>query len=361
LNKGIAFRVDSSVAIGTGHLKRCMVLANEFRRRGKMVYFVTRELGTDASQAIVAGGFELCILPKPVKAFVAVGDNPKHANWAQVQWRDDAEETSKLLCNLELDLEWLVIDHYSFDARWHDFVRNKVNCKICVVDDLGDRALRAELILDQNWHVDHRQKYQKVNLSDAKICGGPDYALLSSAYATATKYQWRPTIESIGVFMGGIDSINGTRVVLDAIRATKFNGQVEIVTTRNNPHLTQLKAIAARTNKIMLSVDLPNLADFYARHDLQIGAGGSATWERFCIGAPTVAISCADNQLEVLRSLVAKGFQWGIENLCVEKVAQAIIIAIEHNEDRRILSMRTQLLVDGNGAKRFVSELLKGR
>lgn len=354
----IAIRADASVAIGSGHIRRCLALAHQLRLLGAEVRFVARDLGFDTRALVRTAGYRCELLPAPSELATPDPAVP-HAHWAGVAADVDAAQTAVTLAPWQPD--WLLVDHYGFDARWHRTARATLGCRIAVIDDLADRALAADLIVDHNYAPDHRIKYADRLVERARLLGGPRYALLGPAFADAPRYQLRDTVASIGVFMGGIDGANASMRVIEAIDASCFDGAVEIVSTAQNPNLPELSAAVAARPGATLSLDLPDLAGFFARHDLQIGAGGGASWERCCIGAPTLLLVVADNQRAVVPDLAVMGViatTWPHGAMDVPAIAAAIDALIADPAQRSAMSDRTRALVDGLGARRVALALM---
>lgn len=310
----VAIRVDASAGMGTGHLRRCLALAGELARFGAEVILVCRSLDNVASSVLAGADFPVLWLPAPnpgeLEYVAESAVEPPHAAWARVPWLRDAQETSEALQPCTPD--WVVVDHYAFDARWHDQIRKNLVCRIAVIDDLADRALSADFLLDHNWAPDHKVKYADrvapAHRGSLRILGGPRYALLASGYRIAPRYRFCSDVRSIGIFMGGTDPPAATSQVLAVCREQAgFIGLIEIVSTSANPHLADLMDACARYPNTTLRLDEPSLAAFFARHDLQIGAGGGATWERCCIGVPSIVLTLAKNQLVVASALAGMG------------------------------------------------------
>jgi UDP-2,4-diacetamido-2,4,6-trideoxy-beta-L-altropyranose hydrolase len=357
----IALRVDASPAIGLGHLQRCLALAHALRATGAEIVFVFRALGIDVAQRVADAGFTGHCLPNPQADFHP-GAAPPHAAWAGPPWYQDAHDTVTALA--PAPPEWLIVDHYAFDNQWQRAVAAQLRCRVAVIDDLADRDLEADLLLDHNLATpDHRHKYGGRVSDQTPILGGPRFALLGPAYATAQRYQPHDTVRSIGIFMGGTDPSNLSNTALQACRdAAAFTGPIEIVSTRANPHLAALKAAVASHPQNRLSLDLSDLAAFFSRHDLQIGAGGGASWERCCIGAPTLAVVAASNQMSVVPALAETD---AVATLCahelpgVRTIGNAVEALIDDPERRRALSEHSRALVDGKGALRAALYLMK--
>jgi UDP-2,4-diacetamido-2,4,6-trideoxy-beta-L-altropyranose hydrolase len=360
----IALRTDASQAIGMGHFKRCLSLAQALKARGARCRFVMRKLGVDVWPKLAAEGIELTLLPArgEFAGYSASAAEPgpalAHAAWAEVSQAQDAAETLAAL--LDRRPAWLLVDHYALDARWHVPVATGLICRIAAIDDLADRDLAVDLLVDHNHSADHRAKYGRHLPSGAAILGGPRHALLSPRYASAPRHRPDTRVESIGIFMGGVDAADASELALAACDAAGFGGPVEIATTSTNPHLTGLHAAVARRPRTTLLLDQPDLATFFARHGLQIGAGGGATWERCCIGVPTLALVVADNQRPVLEPLARLGVMRLVAPgpLSIASLAAELSPLLVDAELRAGLSTRAQALVDGRGAGRVADHLL---
>lgn len=355
----VCIRADASRAIGTGHIRRCLSLAAALREQGAEPSFIVRTLDVDLVPEIAAAGFDAQVLAAPDDSPSVEEDAPAHAAWAGVGWERDVEETIAALGGARAD--WLVIDHYAFDSRWHRAARAATGARIAAIDDLGDRPLEADLIVDHNWSDDHRRKYAAVNRLDASILGGPDFALIGPAYASVAPVFVRERVESIGIFTGGADVGHASIVALDAVERLGFAGGVEIVSTTFNPGLERLRERAAARPNTTLSLDLGDLAGFFGRHDLQIGAGGGATWERCRLGAPTVCLIVAANQEPVALGLAGLGCLTAIEqqNVDAGRIAEEVARLIGDLDLRRRYAERSRTLVDGQGGARVARELLK--
>jgi spore coat polysaccharide biosynthesis predicted glycosyltransferase SpsG/GNAT superfamily N-acetyltransferase len=257
----------------------------------------------------------------------------------------------------------LVIDHYAFDARWHHLVTQALGCRLLVIDDIADRTIDADMLLDPNWATDHAAKYAGRLVGKPRLLGGPRFALLNSVYQGASKHQVGPEVRSIGIFMGGTDPDGISARVLATCRAAGFTGEIEVVSTSANPHLATLRDICASSPPSRVTVDAPDLSAFFARHDLQIGAGGGATWERCCIGAPTIALALADNQNAVIPGLasldaVRAARLPGTAATPAAPLADVLKELLQDTPARARLAERAATLVDGRGAQRVALHLL---
>ena len=362
----VALRVDASATMGTGHLRRCLSLARVLVELDAKVDLLVRQMD-DVARQVLSGlvestGVAVHWLPAPAMTYFPDADEPPHQAWAGVHWAQDANDTVVALGDKPPD--WLIIDHYAFDVRWHSSVRQALRCRLLAIDDVADRALDVDALLDQNWNADHRAKYSSCLRRKSRLLTGPRYALLSAKYCTAPRYCFHDPVRSVGIFVGGTDPGGASLQVLDICRRSGFAGPIEIVSTSANPRLAELRAACAAAIDTTLTLDEPDLTAFFARHDLQVGAGGGATWERCCIGVPTISLVLTTNQmavvpaldkLGVLRAARLDGHSVPAYMPPLSQVFRALLV---EPDVRSYLRERATTLVDGRGAERVALSLL---
>jgi UDP-2,4-diacetamido-2,4,6-trideoxy-beta-L-altropyranose hydrolase len=357
MSRSVLFRTDCSVAIGTGHLHRCLAVAAALRAMGVRVSFAMRDLGLCNGPAVTAAGHSLLRLPPPARPFASAPHAPSHAAWAGIDQETDALETIELAQGTGFTA--IVVDHYAFDAPWHEIVCAGLGAPIVAIDDLGDRRLAAATIVDHNLSPDPAAKHSASLGAGTRLLSGPRFAMIDAAYATAPRYRFRDEVASVGIFMGGIDALELSLPIGRALREDAgFTGAIAIATSSSNPHLAALEAGAAAEG-FALHIDQPNLAAFFATHDLQIGAAGGATWERCCIGAPAQIVAIAANQRAVTEPLALTG-AIGIHTGAVSpaSIAAGAAALIAKPASRRALHERSLELVDGHGAARVAAATL---
>lgn len=338
----IAVRADASPSLGLGHAKRCLSLAQALRERGAEVRFFSPDLGLDPHSWADPAGFAVQVMR------------------AEAQNDPFADALRFVAAAGRFEPEWVVVDHYGLGADWHDAVRDRLGCQLAAIDDLGDRPMHAHLLVDPNLSSDPEVKHRAGLGEGTRLLSGPVYALLAPPYARAPRHVPRDSVQSIGIFMGGTDAADLSSLAWHATRhLAGFSGQIEIATTRGNPNLTQLQARVAGDPLTAVTLDQSDLAAFFARHDLHIGAGGGATWERCCIGAPTLALLAAGNQYPVLLPLQSLGVMALVDTdpPSAQDLVPPLQRLLANAPMRRELSERARRLVDGLGAQRVAQAM----
>lgn len=319
-SKRILFRADAGLEIGTGHIIRCLTLADSLLRQGDGArlstgaesIFVTRAHAGHVIPAITERGHQVITLPgntgQPYGNHPAA---PAHARWLEADWRADAAATRAALN--ETGARWLVMDHYALDAQWQAAALPP-SVSLLVIDDLADRPHRAEVLLDQNAG---RQAVDYAGLvpegCDLRI--GPAHALLRPEFArlrpqALARRERLVRPKTLLVTLGGIDKDNATGRVLDALSLapTAQELQITVVIGASAPHLDAVRSkAAAMPMPVAVVAGASDMGHRMLQADLCIGAVGSTAWERCTLGLPTLQVVLADNQLDAAGAMAAQG------------------------------------------------------
>ncbi|WP_067724761.1 UDP-2,4-diacetamido-2,4,6-trideoxy-beta-L-altropyranose hydrolase [Oceanobacillus damuensis] len=296
----IYIRTDASTDIGTGHVMRCLVLAEDLRKKNANVIFICRKLSGNLIEYIESKSFTVLTLPAPMSPNLDKDD----INWLKINWKTDALHTIDSINKQPVDIDWLIIDHYAIDKKWERTVKPLVK-KIMVIDDLANRPHDCDLLLDQNLYRNLEERYEKWIPSYTTALLGPTYLLLRQEFRD-TQYieEKNGIIKHLLISFGGSDPTNET---MKAIKAIKLINQpeiaVDIVIGFSNRNYSAIKEYCKEIPNIKVHYQIDYLAELMAKADLAIGAGGSTTWERCYAGLPALTIETATNQSEILSYL----------------------------------------------------------
>ena len=294
----LLIRTDADVSIGTGHVMRCLTLADELRGRGAEVIFVCREFDGNLCDYIEKKGYIVHRLPVSNEREHNIEGNLKHAAWLGADWQTDARQVEEIIKDFGTPLDWLVVDHYALDERWERYLRRYVK-KIMVIDDLADRPHDCDLLLDQNFYENMESRYDVLAPSRCKKLLGPKYALLRPEFREARKNLRKHDgrIRRIMIFFGGSDPTNETAKALEAVRMlNRSDIAVDVVVGSANPNKDKTNKLCASITNVTYHCQVSNMAKLMADADLFIGGGGSTTWERCCLGLPSLIMAVASNQ-----------------------------------------------------------------
>tara|TARA_Y100001001_G_scaffold4669_1_gene4875 strand:+ start:12059 stop:13165 length:1107 start_codon:yes stop_codon:yes gene_type:complete len=307
----VIFRADASLNIGSGHIMRCLTLADTLREQGADCRFICRQHPGHLCDLIEARGFVVHRLPFQE----SIPDQElTHAHWLGASWSEDAAACQSILS--ELSVSWLVVDHYALDSRWE----GKMLCgltdpaiNLLVIDDLADRPHVANLLLDQNLGRSS-EDYLGLVPEDCEVLVGPRYALLRPEFQ-----EWReaslarranPAFQQLLINLGGVDKDNVTGQVLQKLRTCDLPSNLKICVVMGATAPWR-EAVSTQARDMPWPTQVIINADCMASHmtaaDFAIGAAGSTAWERCALGLPTLMLTLAENQKPIAKGLQDAG------------------------------------------------------
>lgn len=374
----IAFRTDASLQMSSGHVMRCLTLADVLRAQGAQCHFISRAHPGHLMEVIRQRGYIINCLESPVKQAQAAIRNiaatvqdaqqnsphePAHAAWLGSTWQADAQETAALLASLQPD--WLVVDHYALDQRWEDVVA--AHCRqLLVIDDLADRPHRCDLLLDQNLGR-QPQDYAALVPAHCQVLTGPHYALLLPEFAALRPYslqrrQAHPALRQLLITMGGVDQPNATGQVLQALKtcALPADCRITVVMGLTAPWLQNVQELAVQMPwPTDVVVNVNDMAQRMVDSDLAIGAAGSTSWERCCLGLPTLMVVLADNQKEAAAHLEHAGAAHclSLNDQLQQQIQARLILLLSQREQLSQMFICSSEITDGKGVERIVATM----
>jgi UDP-2,4-diacetamido-2,4,6-trideoxy-beta-L-altropyranose hydrolase len=338
-------RVDSSVRLGTGHLMRCLALAEELRRNGVTLTFVCRDLPGNMASLAADHGFAVRMLAH---------DDPRDDTESLLpDWVRDAADTTAQCAGRVVD--WLIVDHYGLDAKWERAVRSATR-DLLAIDDLANRSHACDVLLDQNYFADAGTRYAGLLPPHAKTLLGPSFALLRPEFETFRDAAARRdgSVSHVLVLFGGTDPGNATEKAIHAVqRLSGHSLTLDVVVGGSNPNRDRIQAMCAADSRFHYHCQAENIAELMARADLALGAGGATTWERCFVGLPAIVVATALNQVRTSIDLASVGVCWYLgraEDVSENAMQEALVRALESPAELRAMSARA-MRVTGDDAE----------
>ena len=342
----VAFRVDASTTIGTGHLMRCLAVADALALRRVRALFLCRHVPEALAARVTDRGHRLATLP-------AGGPAPEptaglYGGWLGTTEAHDAAETVRILREVATGpLLSIVVDHYGLGHAWEAHVASAIGAEVAAIDDL-DRAHAAGLVLDANFGKDASNYAGRVP-PDCRLLIGPDHALLRPDFArerpgALARHRARlgagRSPSNVLVAMGGADPGDVTGHIVRALEplAARRDLMIHALVGAAYPHNDALGRAAA-AGRVVVHRDIEDVARLLCDMDICIGAAGTSTWERCCLGLPTLSLVTAENQAGIGHAL-----------------ARAGIVA-----DGGIVTARPEgtVLIDGRAAEDWVADVFE--
>ena len=345
----VCFRVDSSQGMGSGHLMRCLTLAEALRKCGAQIHFICRDHKGNLTDLLRQKAI-------PVKVLPAMAFNLTAGR------TDDAEtiDAKKSIESLNGEIQdWLVLDHYSLGIAWEQQLRPHVK-QLMVIDDYPNRSHDCDLLLDQNYSQDGDERYAQFVPETFNLLLGPQYALLRNEFSSMRE-ALKPRNHQLKKVLVFFTAGNDQGETLKAMKGLELFGEaenVDVVVGQSNPDKPE---IIRKCNELHwgyhCQVDyMPNLI---AEADLVIGGGGSSNWERCSLGVPSLVTILAENQAPITEALGRAGI---IDNLGWNTALQpsdyAKALKSITSQHLAEMSQKAFKLVDGKGAERLAAILL---
>jgi len=335
------FRADASVELGSGHVMRCLTLAGSLAELGWDCGFAARPGSPEAAPALGSAGYAIHLLE----------DDPgAEASALRRRWPDG--------------VDWLVVDHYGRDGAFESACRPWAK-HILALDDLADRPHDCDLLLDQTLNrvpADYAGLVPdgcRLQLGARFALLRPEFAALRNRSLAAQRGKASPL--RLLVSLGGTDPQNVTAAVLDAIARSGVAAAVDVVMGGGSPGLAEIRARVAATPGHKLHVSPANLGELMAGADLAIGAAGTSSWERCCLGLPTILLVLAANQRDNAEQLFAAGAVRVVapdDGDIADSIARALKELAGDPGALEAMSGRAAALCDGQGALRARLALL---
>lgn len=338
----LLFRVDASTRMGTGHVMRCLALAQAWQDEGK--------------QAIFAMATEV-----PALEYRLRSENIEIEHFS-VRLGSVEDATATIRLAQQIETKWVVLDGYHFDAEYQRILKNS-ELKLLYIDDCRyAKHYYADIILNQNICADeslylNREPYTQLLL-------GTCYALLRREFL-----QWRgwqretPSVaRNVLVTLGGSDPDNVTLKVIQALQQVDVEKlEVIVVVGGSNPHNEPLQAaIRESPFPISLKRNITNMPELMAWADVAISAGGSTNWELAFMGLPSILLIIADNQREIVEKLsqisAVLSLGWH-KDVNFQKIEREIFNLLSKTALRVEMTQLVRELVDGRGCLRVLSKL----
>lgn len=334
-------RCDAGAVIGGGHVVRCSALGAALRRAGSTVAFaVSDETVTSIPELLNE-------YPETVTGMSAS--------------RDDAEHLFKCW---PMGVDLAIVDHYDLDVSFERRLAGWAK-KVLVIDDAPLREHVCTHLVDTTFRRASSEYNQLVGADTELLCGS-DYAMLREPFRERRNARLPSAprqVRRILVSMGLSDNANATEV---ALRALQGVDKVDCVLGAAAPHLnTVIEAVAAGGTgwRLHIGADADTMAELTASADLVVGAPGSASYERCCLGRPSLLVVTAENQMAnavALEAVNAAVIVRGGAAQAGSSIVAAVRSLARDSSRLQEMSLAAAAICDGGGAERVVRVLTNG-
>ena len=348
----VAIRVDASQYIGSGHVMRCLALAEELKKNVNNVMFVMRPQPGDLCDYIEKRGFQVKRLPQPQVKMIPKSDCDYKA-WLQVSELQDANE----FLLFASDAEVVIVDHYGIGASWERLIKLRMSCILISIDDLV-RDHISDMLIDQT--ASRMANEYEQTAPGSHLLVGSNYALLKAQFADLYPIAINKKIDfenhKLLLTMGGIDQPNATVKVLKTLSKATAPIPTTVVLGKKSPHFESVVSFCAQNSDWVTHIPFTDdMAALMLEHTIAIGASGSTSWERACMGLPSIIIPIAENQQQICQNLVKENVAISLSLDEVPEMLNAKLDVLLKNFE--VLRANSLSLCDGKGCARVVATI----
>lgn len=336
-------RTDASLTIGTGHVMRCLALAQGWQRQGGQVTFGLTETIAALEDQIKDAGMEVVHLRRVPGSF------------------DDARQTIDFF--QQRNISWVVIDGYHFRTDYQKKIKD-AGKPLLVFDDCGHTEYYcADIVLNQNIQA-HENLYEHRDHS-TQLLLGTRYVLLRQEFL-----EWQGSTRKISdnahnvlITLGGSDPHNQTLKVLKALQEIPDkNCEIRIVAGAGNPYFKDLQALIKNMpGDIRLIQHATGISTLMHWADIAVAAAGITSWELSFMGVPSLLMVLAENQRSNAERLDETGIAINLgwyEYLSAADIAHAVNQLLGDFNRRSEMVRRGRNLIDGHGVERVLRCML---
>ncbi|MCU0800969.1 MAG: UDP-2,4-diacetamido-2,4,6-trideoxy-beta-L-altropyranose hydrolase [Rhodobacteraceae bacterium] len=351
-------RADASLAIGTGHVQRCLTLARALRDQGGWkVSFASRGFAGHLNAFVAEQGFGVAALPDDPGLLQVPLDA-----WPVAAVKQDAAATRAVIGQVQPDL--IIVDHYALQAGWHAATQAPGMARMAITD-LYDQDQPVGLLLNQNLGAS-AARYRGHVPADCQVLAGPEFALLRPEFASARpaalarRAGAQAGLPRLLIALGGVDADNVTGWLLQVIgqHGLQRDWAIDVVLGGGAPHRDAVAAALAGLGgaATRLIIDSRAMATLMAAADLAIGAGGGTMWERCALGLPTLLVVLAENQRAGAMALAATGAAAVVPIGDAPGLAMRLT-ALRDSGPREPMAVAAAAVCDGAGAVRVMAAI----
>jgi len=339
----LLIRADASGEIGTGHVMRCLALAQAWKAEGGEVVMLHAVRDQNIEQRLSSEGVDSRSID------------------AKRGGREDARRTLDQARQIEAD--WIVVDGYAFDERYQDQIAESERSLLVIDDEANLSHYSGDLLLNQNLHARQEDYSSRLNVT-MKLLTGPQYALLRKEF-----WRWRSwereipeTACRLMVMLGGSDPDNITSEVISSLDGVSVPGmEIYAVIGGSNPHEEAIREVAqSHRYSVHLLKNAENIPELMANTDFAVSAGGSAIWELAFMQVPTIGIARASQEVRLLEVANNHGIVKNLgkaEDLSWSSLKGSVEEMALDKEYRVSMADRGRSTVDGRGAHRVVQSM----
>ncbi len=344
----VYIRTDGNETIASGHLVRCLTIAESIMKYGGAVHFlVSDEKSREELLTRMEGKERKLSFPSRFKLTV-LGTEYQHPE-------QELSCVKQILQKKEKPV--LLIDSYYVTPSY--LLELKKAAKVYYLDDLQLFDYPVDGVINYDIRV-NADFYQSAG---AKYLEGK-YAPLREQFQNQD-YKVQKEAKSLLLTTGATDPLNFCVKFLQFFsRKQSFAGwTVHVVVGSMFANKQELEDFSISRKNVILHHQVINMAELMEQCDLAVSAGGTTLFELCAVGVPTLSISVSENQIpcnEAFAQAEIIPYEGNVrEEALVDRLYAKVMGLGSNLSERQRMSERQRKAVDGRGADRLAEILLE--
>ena len=332
----IGIRTDANEIVATGHVMRCLAVADALWETGEKPVFIAAD---DAPKSLVLSrGYE----------FISLG-----TDWRNLE--DEIGQTRDAIKKYRIGA--MLVDSYYVTRTYLENLQSMV--PVMYMDDLGKDVYGIDALV---CYANFWQKFEyEKKYKNTKLCLGTGYAPLKKEFSLCGEKEIKEIPRNLLLLSGGTDPYHALDRILKGVPLERWQ-RIDVVCGKYNEDYVKLRHEYAAQKRIVLHQNVTNIANFMQDADIAVSAGGVTLYELCAMGTPTVSYAFADNQIDNVVQFAEDGlieYAGDIrESGVVVEVRDILTGSYIKKEERMRRSQKMQATVDGKGSGR-IADVLK--
>lgn len=353
-NSVIYIRTDGNAKIATGHLVRCLCIAQALEKTGQQVCFLVSD---ETSYALLK---DLCDTVFHEVIFSFETKIIKSATFDNLDLEID--ELCDLL-NEDMSKPTILIDSYYVSETYFNAL-NQI-AKVAYMDDLRAFDYDVDLVINYDVIPPSRVEEYRLAYTNAKsTLLGAEYTPLREHFQNQS-IVIKENIQNVLVTSGGSDPHHFTEAVSSFITTLDFDFNIHIVVGRLFNNVDLLEKLSKKYSQIHLHQNVQDMASLMRQCDYAISAAGTTLYELCALGIPTISFTMADNQVIMAKTFAETGaipYAGDIRNnlsSVLNIIQEHLICSIQNKASYKHQHLLMQQVTAGNGAVLIAKELCR--
>lgn len=332
----IYIRTDMNDKIATGHMMRCIAIADALRKKKVEAIFIIAD--ENAVNLLKNRNYKFIVL---------------HTNW-----NDKEGELPILQHHIQkLNIKKILVDSYEVTEKYFRKLHNWV--RVMYIDDLNLFSYEVDALV---CYANYWRKFQYAQWNDnVKKYLGVKYTPLRENFWNCEPHKIKDNVECLLLLTGGTDPCNIVSKVLEGIEKECFF-RIEVICGAYNQNYNKLKEQYKFEKNVVFHKAVDNIEEYMQEADVAISAGGTTLYELCALGVPTISYAFVDNQLDNVNQFQADNIIDYAGDAREENIVNKINIYLKQYmkdmELRKKKSLQMQKLIDGKGAERIAEALI---